>query len=166
MSDYEKLIKEAANLDVKSGSTLEKNMESVLNSFKINEEKGSKFAKVTTMPPKFANIDPKYQRNYNLADFKYDIIKEQVNEFQESLEDNEDVMVQLSTFGSGIIMSVETIRFQNSDLLFFIGTINGEKAQLIQHQSQLNFLLLSKKRENPNDKIKRIGFEPPKDNDE
>lgn len=103
-------------------------------------------------------------RNYNYADFKYEKIKEEIEKFQNQLTDEYDVMVQMATFGKEIIMSVDDIGFQNPDLLFFYGTINGQKAQLIQHQSQLNFLLLACQKVNSNDKPRRIGFIVNEDN--
>ena len=97
-------------------------------------------------------------RNYNLADFKYEKIKEEIESFQKNLTDDLDVMVQMATFGKEIIMAVEDIGYQNPDLLYFYGTINGQKSQLIQHQSQLNFLLLACKKDDPKKKPHRIGF--------
>ena len=97
-------------------------------------------------------------RNYDLADFKYENIKVQIEHFQNSLSDEYDVMVQMATFGKEIIMAVEDIGYQNPDVLYFYGKINGQYAQLIQHQSQLNFLLLACKKEDPNKRGHRIGF--------
>lgn len=92
------------------------------------------------------------------ADRKYEIIVEQIKEFQDGLSDELDVCVQLASFGSSILMYVTDIGYQNPDVLYFWGHINGNKAQLIQHMSQLNFLLMAVKKEKPEDKPKRIGF--------
>ena len=46
-------------------------------------------------------------RNYNLADFKYEKIKEEIESFQKNLTDDLDVMVQMATFGKEIIMNVQ-----------------------------------------------------------
>lgn len=95
---------------------------------------------------------------YDHADWKYEKIKEQVNKFQVDLSNDEDVCVSLACFGSNIVMQVNEIGFQNPDLLYFYGYINGEKAQLIQHTSQLNFLLVAVKKSDPNSAPRRIGF--------
>jgi len=97
-------------------------------------------------------------RDYTCADFKYEILKEEIEAFQSELSEEYDVMVQLTSFGSQMIMQVTNIGYQNPDVLFFYGFCNGQKAQLIQHISQLSFMLLSIKKEEPNRKPNRIGF--------
>ena len=97
-------------------------------------------------------------RNYNLADWKYEILQEQIEEFQSDLSDNLDVCVALTSFGQSMIMQVEDIGYQNPDMLFFYGYINGNKTQLIQHSSQLNFMLMTVKKEEPDRPPRRIGF--------
>lgn len=97
-------------------------------------------------------------RDYKLADRKYEILKQQIQEFQENLSDDVDVCVQLASFGASIIMYVSDIGFQNPDILYFWGFVNGNEAQLIQHISQLNFMLMAVKKQKPEDKPRRIGF--------
>ena len=101
-------------------------------------------------------------RDYKLADWKYEKIVEQIQEFQEGLSESVDVLVQLSSFGSGLML-VEEIGFQNPDLLYFYGTVSGNKAQLIQHMTQLNFMLLAIPRKDGSEKPHRIGFHSRKD---
>lgn len=55
-------------------------------------------------------------------------------------------------------MIVDEIGYQNPDLLYFYGTVNGNEAQLIQHISQLNFLLMTQPKPEPQAKPRRIGF--------
>ena len=97
-------------------------------------------------------------RDYNMADWKYEKLKEEIEEFQSGLSDDVDVCVQLASFGTSILMQVTDIGYQNPDILYFWGYVNGNEAQLIQHMSQLNFLLMAVKKENPEDEPKRIGF--------
>ena len=97
-------------------------------------------------------------RNYSLADWKYEKIKEQIEEFQEKLSDDVDVCVALASFGTSMIMQVTDIGYQNPDLLYFYGYINGNETQLIQHISQLNFVLMAMKKEEPERPPRRIGF--------
>ena len=100
----------------------------------------------------------KLNRDYSMADWKYEKLKEQIEDFQENLPDSVDVCVQLASFGTNILMFVEGIGYQNPDMLYFYGTINGNEAQLIQHISQLNFLLMSVPKLESDAKPKRIGF--------
>ena len=55
-------------------------------------------------------------------------------------------------------MVVTNIGYQNPDLLCFYGFINGKKSQLIQHTSQLNFLIMSVEREDKTKPARRIGL--------
>lgn len=98
-------------------------------------------------------------RNYNLADWKYEKIKEEIEGFQSTLSEDFDVCVQLASFGGNILMQVTEIGYQNPDLMYFYGYVNGNEAQLIQHVSQLNFLLMAIKKEDPNKAPRRIGFD-------
>jgi len=57
-----------------------------------------------------------------------------------------------------MIMQVDDIGYQNPDMLFFYGYINGNKTQLIQNSSQLNFMLMTVNKEEPERPPRRIGF--------
>jgi hypothetical protein len=57
---------------------------------------------------------------------------------------------------------VTEIGFQNPNLLYFYGFYGDSEAQLIQHMSQLNFLLCSVKKE-PDRPLRRIGFCSPEE---
>lgn len=100
----------------------------------------------------------KLDRDYFMADWKYEKLKEQIEDFQKNLPDTMDVYVQLASFGSNILMYVDSIGYQNPDMLYFYGTINGNEAQLIQHVSQLNFLLMALPKIESDTEPKRIGF--------
>ena len=97
-------------------------------------------------------------RDYTHADWKYEKIKEQIEEFQTGLSDDVDVFVALASFGTSMIMQVTDIGYQNPDMLYFYGSINGNETQLIQHTSQLNFVLMAIKKEEPTRPPRRIGF--------
>lgn len=98
-------------------------------------------------------------RNYSMADWKYEKIKEQIEAFQKELSEDVDVCVALASFGTNMIMQVTDIGYQNPDMLYFYGYINGRDAQLIQHISQLNFALMTVKKEEPERPPRRIGFQ-------
>ena len=97
-------------------------------------------------------------RDYTHADWKYEKLMEEVEVFQSNLSDEYDVCVQLAAFGTSILMYVTDIGYQNPDMLYFYGFVNGNEAQLIQHMSQLNFMLMAMKKEEPDRPPKRIGF--------
>lgn len=104
----------------------------------------------------FPNIEP--PRNYNLADWKYEKIIEQIRDFEQNLDNEHEVAIRLASFGSSITMIVTDIGYQNPDILYFYGFVNGKDAQLIQHTSQLNFLITSIEKEDKSKPARRIGF--------
>ena len=98
-------------------------------------------------------------RDYYQADWKYEKIMEEIRDFEQQLDEEHEIALHLASFGSTITMAVEEISCQNPDMLYFYGYINGNYAQLIQHTSQLNFLLTSVKREDTTKPARRIGFD-------
>ena len=99
----------------------------------------------------------KSNRDYYLADFKFEKLREQIKDFQDSLSDDLDVCIQLAAYGNQLIC-VENIGYQNPDILYFYGYMNNNKVQLIQHISQLNFMLLAMPKSNSTKQPNRIGF--------
>ncbi len=95
-------------------------------------------------------------RDYDMADWKYEKIMEQIHDFEETLDAEHEIALKLASFGSSITMIVTD--YQNPDLLYFYGFVNGKDAQLIQHMNQLNFLLTSVEREDKSKPARRIGF--------
>ena len=97
----------------------------------------------------------------HLANWKYKKLVEQIGKFEDSLDQDHEVVIRLAAFGTSILMAVEDIGYQNPDMLYFYGKVNGGSAQLIQHISQLNFLLLAAQKPDPDKPPRRIGFALP-----
>lgn len=97
-------------------------------------------------------------RNYDKADWKHDVLMEQIIEFESTLDEDHEIALHLASFGSSITMLVTCIGYQNPDIMYFYGQVNGRESQLIQHISQLNFLLTSVEREDKTKPARRIGF--------
>lgn len=105
---------------------------------------------------------------FNPPDIKFkddaDTISEElikaVNEFNRNLDEKYEVGIMLASFGQKITISVTGIGYQGDKLIKFIGYSldNGSPVELLQHVSQLNFLLISVPRENPEEPKKEIGF--------
>ena len=88
-------------------------------------------------------------------------IMAQIDAFQENLDDDKEVAVLLASFGSSLLMTVTGIGFQNPELVYFYGYVDGKPSQLIQHITQINFLLTSVDKEDPEKPPRRIGFIAP-----
>ena len=80
---------------------------------------------------------------YSYSDTQFEIIKKYVLDFQASLDNEHDVGLLLTNFGQSMLMEVTEIGYEKSVLMVFRGYVKGNKATLIQHISQLNFLLTS-----------------------
>lgn len=100
-------------------------------------------------------------RNYNMADYTYEVIVRRIKEFQDELDDDHEVALQLASFGQSITLAVTSIGYSNPNTLVFYGYVDGHPATLIQHMTQLNFLLLSMPKQDPEKPPRRIGFELP-----
>ena len=88
----------------------------------------------------------------------FETLKNEITTFQDNLDDGHDVCIMLASFGQSIVMEVTAIGFRNSGTLCFQGFVNGSPAQLIQYYTQLNFMLLSVPKPEPEKKPNRIGF--------
>ena len=95
-------------------------------------------------------------RNYSLADWKYEKIMEEIAEYEAKLDNDHEIALRLASFGSSTVMVVTSVGYQNPDMLYFYGFVNGKDAQLIQHVSQLNFLITSVEREDKTKPARRI----------
>ncbi len=111
----------------------------------------------------FSKINPEEIKNivrdHHLADFQYEIIMREIQDFEEDLDDNHEVALKLCHFGQNILLNVTEISYHNPSLIFFYGTVNGKESQLIQHVNQISFLLTSVEKIDPNAPPRRIGFQ-------
>jgi hypothetical protein len=98
-------------------------------------------------------------RNHQLADRQYEILCEYIKEFQDGLDEEHEVCVQLASFGQSILMQVTGIGYANPSLITFDGYVNGQRCQLIQHVNQLNFMLMASPKAEPDKPARRIGFD-------
>lgn len=84
-------------------------------------------------------------------------LMEQVRRFQAQLTDSEEIGLRLANFGEAAQIHIRAIGYKNPNLIEFYGlNPDDHKVTLIQHISQLNFLLIAVK---PiEEKPFRIGF--------
>ena len=91
------------------------------------------------------------------SDTQFEIIKRYVLAFQASLDQEHDIGLLLTNFGQSMLMEVTKIGYEDSVLMVFHGFVNGRESTLIQHVSQMNFLLTSISKE-PDKPKRKIGF--------
>lgn len=105
------------------------------------------------------NIEP-VPLTYSYSDTQFEILCKYIKDFESGLDSEHEVGLLLTNFGHSVTMHVTEIGYEKSVLMIFKGYVNGKMSTLIQHISQLNFLLTSVPKEN--DRPKRpIGFFPP-----
>jgi hypothetical protein len=100
----------------------------------------------------------KPEASYHYADRQYEIIMNSIAAFESELDDSQEVAVMLASFGQSVLMQVTDIGYSNPSLIHFYGFVNGNKAELIQHVNQLNFLLTSVPKADPEIPARRIGY--------
>lgn len=100
-------------------------------------------------------------RNYHLADYQYEIIRQAIIDFESSLDQDHEIAIKLAAFGQTILLNVTDLGYSNPSLIHFYGYVDGSnsKAELIQHISQLNFLMLAVRKPEPEKPPRRIGFQ-------
>ncbi|MFS0819658.1 DUF6173 family protein [Lysinibacillus sp. 1P01SD] len=97
--------------------------------------------------------------NPNLASEFHKRLVEMINDFDDKLSETEEVGMRLVSFGQTIQFHVENIGYYNPSLITFYGkTGDGNKIELIQHVTQISFLLMAVPRLNPEEPKRKIGF--------
>lgn len=103
--------------------------------------------------PKISITDPHWASEYHKRLIEY------VIDFEKSLSDDEEIALKLVSFGESVTLIVEDIGYYNPGLITFYGAnASNERIQLVQHVSQLSFLLIAIKTEKPKEERRRIGF--------
>ena len=91
------------------------------------------------------------------AEEVFEHLSERMAEFQKGLAENEELGVKLANYGEAAEIHVRQMAYSNPNLIEFGGVdTNGNEVVLVQHISQLNFLLTALKA--VEEKAFRIGF--------
>lgn len=87
----------------------------------------------------------------------FEILKDYIDNFQNTLDSEHEVAMLLTNFGQNIQLNVTYISYENPSIMIFKGYVQNQEATLIQNVSQLSFLLTSIPKETNRPK-RRIGF--------
>lgn len=97
--------------------------------------------------------------NPNLASAFHQRIIEMINNFENELDEDHEVGARLVNFGQTIQFHIEDIGYYNPSLIVFHGTLSdGSSVQLIQHVTQISFLLVALPKLKKDEPARRIGF--------
>lgn len=95
----------------------------------------------------------------NLASEFYNRLGDHIQMFDADLDQDQETGIRLVSFGQTITFRVTSIGFQNPSLILFNGsTDDGNKITLIQHVTQISFLLMAMPRLKPDEPKKPFGF--------
>lgn len=98
------------------------------------------------------------QRSNLASEFAKHLLS-QIRRFDSELDTEHEVGIKLVSFGQSITFHVDSIGFYNPSLVVFVGlTEDSNRVELIQHTSQINFLLLALPKLQPNQPKREIGF--------
>lgn len=82
-----------------------------------------------------------------------------INDFHRNLENDYEVGGQLASFGKNIEFHFTDLGYWNPSLISFIGTLeDGSPVELVQHVTQINVLLVRKRRLSIDEPKRPIGF--------
>lgn len=107
--------------------------------------------------PEYAALSRPIPSSMSYSDTQFEIIRKYVLDFQAGLDKDHDVALLLTNFGQSVLMEVTEIGYEESVLMVFRGYVNGRMSTLIQHVSQLNFLITSVSKD-PEKPKRKIGF--------
>lgn len=97
----------------------------------------------------------------NLASEFHKRIMEMILDFEGELDEEHEIGVKLVNFGQTVQFNITGIGYYNPSLIHFHGqTEQGNRIELVQHVSQISFLLMAMKKADPDPEVppKRIGF--------
>ncbi|EJL42186.1 hypothetical protein BAG01nite_46320 [Brevibacillus agri] len=106
------------------------------------------------------------QPDQNLASEFHKRLIQMIAEFELALDEQHEVGMRLVSFGQNVTLRVEGIGYYNPSLIRFFGTTEtGAPVELIQHVTQISFLLMAVKKADPANPPKRIGFKAPEEDE-
>lgn len=111
----------------------------------------------------YTHIPPPVNLSYVPSPLSADeVVKRLANVFEQfmsTLADNEEIGMALASFGVEHTIHVQSVRALGPSLICITGFENGAQVQLVQHLSQLSFLLIRVEPASPDGIPRRkIGF--------
>ncbi|KFE35536.1 DUF6173 family protein [Thioclava atlantica] len=114
-----------------------------------------KTAELQPLPPQLLREPPEGK---SPAQWAYERLLLYIQNFEEQLQDDEEVVLGL-TGGEAGVLQIEGIGFFDPDILTFYGVDEyGARTQLIQHVGQLNVMLIAQPKAPEDETPRRIGF--------
>ncbi len=124
---------------------------------KIGRE-SSKKHELQTQANESTKLLADFQRANLASEFASHLLSK-INQFDAELNAEQEVGLKLVSFGQTITFHVSAIGFYNPSLVVFAGlTDDGNRVELVQHVSQISFVLIALPKLNPEQPKRKIGF--------
>ncbi|MFV0408564.1 MAG: DUF6173 family protein [Paracoccus sp. (in: a-proteobacteria)] len=99
------------------------------------------------------------QATLNAAGLVYEHLLTRVKDFQDTLPKDYELGIQLANFGGERAMHVRGMGYRNPNIIEFYGLLDGAtQVAVVQHVSQLNFMMVAVPPPATGDEPYRIGF--------
>ena len=126
---------------------------------KRNEESSSRVTELIKETIRIQRQGKEWEQGF--ANVIFDSIIDRIRDFQSGLDTAHEVGATLASFGGTVTIRVTAVEFIDPFLIIFAGeTTDGAPAELIQHVTQVNFLLLALPKPTEQQEPRRIGFHP------
>lgn len=98
------------------------------------------------------------------ASVLYDRLRKQIKDFEQGLSPGEEVGAYLSSFGTRVLVQIQSVGYHNPYFIVFKGISmeDGRQVRLVQHTSQVSVLFVALK-VSEDRKPRRVGFYVEKD---
>ena len=94
-----------------------------------------------------------------LASNTADYINRSIMEFWQSIPDEYEVGLQLTSLGTGIRVYLNTLVYHEPHLIIFDSEFkDGTRMRIVQHVTQLNYALIAMPKQEPEKPKRQIGF--------
>lgn len=108
--------------------------------------------------PSFKDQMNEINKPYTSEYVFYQLVQ-QIRRFEQTLDKDHEVGMQLVCFGQSIQFSVARMGYMNPSIIWFDGVLpDKSNVQLVQHLNQVSFLLIAVKRPDPERPKAPIGF--------
>ena len=89
----------------------------------------------------------------------YNELLERIQQFESALNQEHEVGIELVSFGQAAQFSVLRLGYTDPSIIWFEGVLaDGSNVELVQHVSQISFLMVAIKRQHPEKPKAQIGF--------
>lgn len=142
-------------------NSLAKSLEDSIPKIKMPEIPTFSIPEIPTLsaidPALFEIVDP------SQAETQFKIIMDTIKQFEVRIDDEHEVAIKVTMLGGTNMFSISEIDFFEPSTIHYKGWVNGQPAELLQHVSQMNFLLLAVPKAVPEKPKAAIGFRYYKD---